>query len=70
LQPFPESVPWVEIGSRIKRELYTAWRSNALEDGESWIPFTRPIKHHAVAKRQAFEAIAWASKPLATVQEA
>jgi hypothetical protein len=31
-QHFPESVLWVEIRWRIKRELYTAWRSNALED--------------------------------------
>jgi hypothetical protein len=42
----------------------------SVDGGELWNVFTRPIKHHAVAKRQAFEAIAWASKPLATVQEA
>jgi hypothetical protein len=47
----------------IKRELYTAWRSNAVEDKESWNMFARPIRHHAVAKRQAFEAIAWARVP-------
>jgi hypothetical protein len=47
----------------IKRELYTAWRSNAVEDKESWNMFARPIRHHAVAKRQAFEVIAWARVP-------
>jgi hypothetical protein len=50
--------------------IYVSFRSNAVEEGQTWVPFARPIKHHAVAKRQAFEAIAWASKPLTTVQEA
>jgi hypothetical protein len=27
----------------------------------------RPIKNHAVAKRQAFEAITWLTVPLASV---
>jgi hypothetical protein len=58
---------WIDLRWSIKRGLYVAFRSNAVDDGEFWIPFSRPIRHHAVAKRQAFEAIAWACKPLATV---
>jgi len=54
---------WIDLRWSIKRELYTAFRSNALDDGAVWVPFARAIKHHAVAKRQAFEAIAWASVP-------
>jgi len=46
-----------------------AFGSNAIDDGAVWISFARPIKHHAVAKRQAFEAIAWASVPLVTVHQ-
>jgi hypothetical protein len=61
---------WIDLRWSIRRELYVSFRSNAVEEGQTWVPFARPIKHHAVAKRQAFEAIAWASKPLATVQEA
>ena len=56
-----ESALWVEIRWRLKRELYTAFRSNAIDDGATWVTFTRPIRHHAVAKRQPFEAIAWAT---------
>jgi hypothetical protein len=44
-----------------------AWRSNAVDDGREWFPFMRPIKNHAVAKRQAFEAITWLTVPLASV---
>jgi hypothetical protein len=63
-----DSALWVEVRwSRLKRELYTAFRSNALDDSEAWVQFARPIKHHAVAKRQAFEAIAWASVPAVAV---
>jgi hypothetical protein len=57
---------WIDLRWSLKRELYTAFRSNALDDGETWVPFARPIRHHAVAKRQAFEAIAWSSVPLAS----
>jgi hypothetical protein len=32
--------------------------------------FARPIRHHAVAKRQAFEMIAWSTVPQATVHQA
>ena len=31
------------------------------------LEFMRPIKNHAVAKRQAFEAITWLTVPLASV---
>jgi hypothetical protein len=61
---------WIDLRWSIKRNLYVSCRSNALDGGEKWTMFARPIKHHAVAKRQAFEAIAWASVPLATVHEA
>jgi hypothetical protein len=64
-----ESALWVELHWSIKRELYTSWRSNAVEDEGNWNVFARPIKHHAVAKRQAFEAIAWATVPQADVHE-
>ena len=63
-----ESVLWVEVRWSIKRELYTSWRSEAVGDG-AWIPFLRPVKNHAVAKRMAFEAIAWATMPRAEVHE-
>jgi hypothetical protein len=65
-----ESGLWVEVRWSIKRELYTAFRSNAVDDGVSWVPLARPIRHHAVAKRQAFEAIAWSCVPMATVHKA
>ena len=64
-----DSALWVEVRWSLKRELYTAFRSNAMDDGATWVTFTRPIRHHAVAKRQAFEAIAWASVPLEAVHE-
>ena len=62
-----ESALWIEIRWSRKRELFTAWRSNAVDDGKEWFPFMRPIKNHAVAKRQAFEAITWLTVPLASV---
>jgi|SRR5271166_3493194 len=64
---------WIDLRWSIKRELYVSFRSNAVEAqvlGEDWIRFTRPIKHHAVAKRQAFEMVAWSSVPLASVHQA
>jgi hypothetical protein len=64
------SALWVEVRWSLKRVLYTAFRSNTLGDSEAWIPFARSIRHHAVAKRQAFEAIALASVPQAPVHEA
>jgi hypothetical protein len=57
---------WIDLRWSIKRELYVAFKSNAIDERAVWLSFARPIKHHAVAKRQAFEAIAWASVPLAT----
>jgi hypothetical protein len=65
--PEAESALWVELHWSVKRELYTSYRSNATQDDCSWVQFTRPIKHHAVAKRQAFEAIAWPLGPQASV---
>ena len=65
-----ESALWIEIRWSIRRELFMSWRSNAAQDdGESWTPFLRPIKNHAVAKRQAFEAITWLAVPLAEVHK-
>jgi hypothetical protein len=58
-----ESALWIDLRWSITRELYVAFRSNAFEDSEGWIPFARPVKHHAVAKRQAFEAISLACVP-------
>jgi hypothetical protein len=58
-----ESALWVDLRYSIERQLYVAFRSNAFEDSAAWIPFARPVKHHAVAKRQAFEAISLACVP-------
>jgi hypothetical protein len=52
---------WIDLRWSIRRELYVSFRSNAINGDDTWEIFARPIKHHAVAKRQAFEAIAWAS---------
>ena len=65
-----ESALWVEIRWSIKRELFTAWRSNAADDGEAWVPFERSVRNHAVCKRMAFEQLAWMTVPLATVHQA
>jgi len=64
------SALWIELRWSIKRELYVSFRSNAVDAGEVSAVFVRPIKHHAVAKRQAFEMIAWSSVPLASVHKA
>ncbi len=58
-----DSCLWIDLRWSIGRELYTSFRSNAVDSGEVWIRFDRPIRHHAVAKRQAFEMIAWQSVP-------
>jgi hypothetical protein len=60
----------VNLRWSVRRELYVAFQSNAIDGGAVWISFARPIRHHAVAKRQAFEMIAWSSVPLATVHQA
>jgi hypothetical protein len=65
-----ESAVWVEIRWSTKRKLFTAWRSNAVDDGEEWFQFLRPIKNHVVAKRQTFEANTWLTMPLASVHMA
>ena len=57
------SALWIDLRWSIKRELYVSFRSNAIDDGNTSASFARPIKHHAVAKRQAFEMIAWSSVP-------
>jgi hypothetical protein len=54
---------WVDLRWSIKRELFTSIRSNAIDDGEMWLLFERPINNHAVAKRQAFELIAFRTVP-------
>jgi hypothetical protein len=41
-----------------------------VDDGEEWFQFLRPIKNHAVAKRQTFEANTWLTLPLASVHMA
>ena len=53
----------------VKRELYTAFRSNAVDEGEVWVPFERSVRNHAVCKRMAFEQLAWMTVPLATVHQ-
>ena len=65
-----QSALWIEIRWSIKRELFTAWRSNAADDGEAWVPFERSVRNHAVCKRMAFEQLAWMTVPLATVHQA
>lgn len=63
------SALWVEVRWSVKRELYTAFRSNAVDDGEVWVPFERSVRNHAVCKRMAFEQLAWMTVPLATVHQ-
>ena len=64
---------WIDLRWSIRARtlcvVHVSFRSNALDDGAVWVLFTRSIRHHAVATRQAFEAIAWASVPLATVHQ-
>jgi len=61
---------WIDLRWSIKRELYVSFRSNAVDDGEVWVPFERSVRNHAVCKRMAFEQLAWMTVPLATVHQA
>jgi hypothetical protein len=61
---------WIELRWSLKRQLFTAVRSNALDSGESWIILDPPQANHAVAKRRAFEMIAWGSVPASEPQAA
>ena len=60
---------WVEVRWSVKRELYTAFRSNAVDEGEVWVPFESSVRNHAVCKRMAFEQLAWMTVLLATVHQ-
>ena len=57
-----ESALWVELRWSLKRELYTAFRSNAVGEGELWIPLAGRSSITS-SRSQAFEAMAWASVP-------
>jgi hypothetical protein len=54
---------WIEPRWSLKRQVFTALRSNALGNGASWIILDPPQANQAVAKRRAFEMVAWTSFP-------
>jgi hypothetical protein len=58
-----ESALWVELRWSLKREALYGLPLQCRRRRRVVDSVGRPIKHHAVAKRQAFEAIAWASVP-------
>lgn len=63
----PESAQsglWIELRYSIGRAVYTSFRTNASEGEPVWIRFDKPRVNHAVAKREAFAAIAYSTVPL------
>jgi hypothetical protein len=64
-----ESGLWIDLRWNLKRERYTAYRSNAIDNGEVWVSFERPLKNHAVAKRTSLERVAWLTVPQAELAD-